>query len=402
MKAVILAAGKGTRMEPLSCARSKPMIPVANKPFLMHVFDTLEGLVDEVFIVVHKEDTKTLSFGKLYRSLSLSYIVQEEQLGTGHALLCAKEHLTRPFLVVNGDCLFPQEDLALCITEPSILVREVNDLSRYGAVFQDGSGKLTSILEKPEEGGAGYANAGVYMLTPDIFSFSPSLSPRREYEITDMLNAYAKQYSMLVVSAQKKHYSITYPWDLLSLNQYFLSQISAQEIFGDIELPCKITGPVIIGKKTKVNAFAVIKGPCIIGENCEIGEDAHIRPYSSIGDNCRINCEVKNSLIYAGVKSGHRQSSLLDSIIDEKTNIGADTITANLRHDEQTIKSMIKGKLVDTGLRKLGAILGHHVHTGIGTKIRPGRKLWPGTTTIENEVVTKDKHTEIQTKQYPI
>ncbi len=395
MKAVVLAAGKGMRMEPLSCGRPKPMISVANRPFLMHVFDTLDGLVDEVLVIIHKTDTKTPTLGKTYKSLSLSYVLQDEPLGTAHALLCAKEYLSEPFLVVNGDCLFPREDLAQCRSEPCILVREVPDLSRFGAVFHE-AGTLRSIVEKPKAGGPGYANAGVYMLTPNIFQFYPSLSPRGEYEITDMLNAYAKQHHIRIVLAQQKHHSLSYPWDMLPLHQHLLSQLTGQHIFGDIEQPCKIIGPVIIGKGTKVNAFAVIKGPCIIGENCDIGEDACIRPYTSIGDNCRINCEVKNSLIYEGVKSGHRQSSILDSIVDEKTNIGAGTITANLRHDEQTIKSMVKDKLVDSGLRKLGAIIGHHVHTGIGTKIRPGRKLWPGTTTIENEVVTKDKHPENQ------
>ena len=396
MKAVILAAGKGTRMEPLSCTRPKPMIPVANRPFLMHVFDTLEGLVDEVFIIVHKDDTKTPVLGKSYQSLSLSYIIQDEQQGTGHALFCAKEYLSEPFLVVNGDCLFPKEDLALCITKPSILAREVSDLSRYGAVFQDGMGKLTFILEKPKEGGAGYANAGVYMLTPDIFSFPPPLSPRGEYEITDMLNAYAKQHAMSVINARQKHYSLSYPWDFFSLNEHLLSRITTSHIEGKIDPRVEIDGPIIVGKGTIIRGITRIEGPSIIGEKCVIGPKAKIRRYTSIGDNCMIDCEVKNSLLYDHATSGHDNSTILDSIIGEWTNIAAGTITANLRHDGNSIFSWVKGKKTCTGLRKLGAIIGDHVHIGIHTGIMPGVKIWPHLWTWPHECVYEDTMTKEQ------
>ncbi len=79
-----------------------------------------------------------------------------------------------------------------------------------------------------------------------------------------------------------------------------------------------------------------------------------------------------------------------DSIIGERTNFGAGTITANVRHDGGTIKSMVKGEMIDTGRRKLGAIVGDHVHTGIKTSLYPGRKLWPGTCTRPGEAVARD------------
>ena len=79
-----------------------------------------------------------------------------------------------------------------------------------------------------------------------------------------------------------------------------------------------------------------------------------------------------------------------DSVIGENVNLGAGTITANLRHDNGNIKSMIKEKLIDTKRRKFGAVIGDNVHTGINTSIYPGRKIWPGKTTLPGEVIKKD------------
>ena len=79
-----------------------------------------------------------------------------------------------------------------------------------------------------------------------------------------------------------------------------------------------------------------------------------------------------------------------DSVIGVGANLGCGTITANFRHDGKNHKSMIRGELVDTGRRKFGAIVGDDVHTGINTSIYPGRKLWPGTSTLPGEIVSSD------------
>ena len=101
------------------------------------------------------------------------------------------------------------------------------------------------------------------------------------------------------------------------------------------------------------------------------------------------SCEIKNSILFDGCAVPHL-SYVGDSIIGERTNFGAGTITANVRHDGGTIKSMVKGEMIDTGRRKLGAIVGDHVHTGIKTSLYPGRKLWPGTCTRPGEAVARD------------
>ena len=100
--------------------------------------------------------------------------------------------------------------------------------------------------------------------------------------------------------------------------------------------------------------------------------------------------EVKNSVIGDGSKVPHL-SYVGDSVIGEDCNLGAGTVIANLKHEKSNVKSMIKGKIIDTGRRKFGASIGDNVKTAINTSIYPGRKLFPDTTTLPGEVVKKDK-----------
>ena len=129
----------------------------------------------------------------------------------------------------------------------------------------------------------------------------------------------------------------------------------------------------------------------IIGDNCKVGPNCYIRGSTSIGDKCHVGqaVEIKNSILLPGTNVGHL-SYLGDTILGEKVNFGAGTITSNLRHDGGAHRSPVEGRMVDTGRRKLGAIVGDGVHTGIHTSIYPGRKLWPKTSTLPGAIVDKD------------
>jgi len=99
--------------------------------------------------------------------------------------------------------------------------------------------------------------------------------------------------------------------------------------------------------------------------------------------------EIKNSLLMNNVSAGHL-SYLGDSIVSPDTNFGAGTITANFRHDGRNHRSIVADELLDTGRRKLGAIIGDDVHTGIHTAIYPGRKIWPSCSTLPGDIVKRD------------
>ncbi len=186
-------------------------------------------------------------------------------------------------------------------------------------------------------------------------------------------------------------FRISYSWDLLTLNEEVLNAIAESEILGTVSPLAEISGNVIIGKGTKILPGVVIEGNVVIGENCKIGPNTYIRGHTSIGDKCVIgnSVEIKNSAIYPNTMVSHL-SYIGDSIIGSHVNIGAGTIISNHRHDARNHRSMIDGKLIDTGRDKLGSIIGDGVSTGINTSIYPGRKIGRGRTTRPGAIVDKD------------
>ena len=186
-------------------------------------------------------------------------------------------------------------------------------------------------------------------------------------------------------------FALTYAWDLLRANVEAMTarKTYAQESGAHASL--YVDGRLQVGKGTKILPGVVIEGDVIIGDNCKVGPNCYIRGSTSIGDKCHVGqaVEIKNSILLTGTNVGHL-SYLGDSILGEKVNFGAGTITSNLRHDGGAHRSPVAGRMVDTGRRKLGAIVGDGVHTGIHTSLYPGRKLWPKTSTLPGAIVDKD------------
>ena len=184
---------------------------------------------------------------------------------------------------------------------------------------------------------------------------------------------------------------IQYPWHLLSVNEMIVGEIDCDSLKGTVREGVTIDGHLILGEGSVILPGVYIEGNVVIGENCKIGPNCYFRGTTSVGDGCHVGqaVEVKNSILMDGVSAGHL-SYIGDSIVGENTNFGAGTITANFRHDGQNHKSMVEEKLIDTGRRKFGAIIGDYVHTGIHTSIYPGRKIWPHKSTLPGDIVQKD------------
>jgi bifunctional UDP-N-acetylglucosamine pyrophosphorylase/glucosamine-1-phosphate N-acetyltransferase len=184
---------------------------------------------------------------------------------------------------------------------------------------------------------------------------------------------------------------IAYSWDLLRANVEAMTSRNHYVQESGAHSSLYLDGRLQIGKGSKILPGVVIEGDVIIGDNCKVGPNCYIRGSTSIGDKCHVGqaVEIKNSILLPGTNVGHL-SYLGDSILGEKVNFGAGTITSNLRHDGGSHRSPVEGRMVDTGRRKLGAIVGDGVHTGIHTSIYPGRKLWPKTSTLPGAIVDKD------------
>lgn len=188
-----------------------------------------------------------------------------------------------------------------------------------------------------------------------------------------------------------RSFVIAHAWDLLRANAEAMATRTSYVQEGEAHPSLYVDGRLQVGKGTRILPGVVIEGDVIIGENCKVGPNCYIRGSSAIGDRCHVGqaVEIKNSILLPGTNVGHL-SYLGDSILGEKVNFGAGTITSNLRHDGGTHRTPVAGRMVDTGRRKLGALVGDGAHTGIHTSIYPGRKLWPRTTTLPGAIVDKD------------
>ncbi|HBM17006.1 MAG TPA: hypothetical protein DD381_11785 [Lentisphaeria bacterium] len=185
---------------------------------------------------------------------------------------------------------------------------------------------------------------------------------------------------------------ITYPWDFIKINEESIAELSETYIYGTVRTGATIDGKIILGEGSVILPGVYIEGNAVIGKNSKIGPNCYIRGNTYIGDECHIGqaVELKNSLIMNKVSIGHL-SYIGDSIIGTKTNFGAGTITANLRHDGKNHKCLVESDFIDTGRRKLGVIVGEEVHTGINTTIYPGRKIYSYASTLPGEIVKNDK-----------
>ncbi|MDZ4860613.1 MAG: sugar phosphate nucleotidyltransferase [Candidatus Hydrogenedentes bacterium] len=395
MQAIIMAAGQSTRTHPLTLTRPKPLLKVANKPILEHQLDALSGLVDEaVLIVWYRKDMIEHHFGASYNGMPIKYVYQTEQLGTGHAILQCKDVVTGPFIAMNGDDLYDGADLSRLATVPQgALAKHVDDPRMYGIYEVTDDGFAKRIVEKPADVFSNLANAGVYKFQPEIFDILAETpkSERGEIEITSAVQVLAERGSFRVIEMNGFWLPIGYPWHLLSANEYWLENFLAHEILGEVSPHAHINGRVYVAKDAIVRSGAVIDGPAYIGAGASIGPNCFIRPCTTIGNHCKVghSVEIKNSILFDRAAVPHL-SYVGDSVIGERANLGAGTITANFRHDGKNIAATVKGVRVDSGRRKFGAIIGDDVHTGINTSIYPGRMLYPHTVTFPGEAIRKD------------
>jgi len=393
MQAIILAAGTSTRTYPLTVLKPKPLLKAGGKTIIEHNLEQLQGLVKEVIIVVgfgEDQIRKKLkgSFGKI----KIKYARQLKPNGTGDALLAAKKLVTGKFILLMGDNFYSKEDIEGCLKHDyCILGKKVKNFKEFGVLIAKGN-KITRIVEKPSRKISDIANTGLYVFQPTVFEYLSNVkkSSRGEYELTDIIQLLARKEKIILRRVRDYWLPITYPWSLLDANKVLLSKIET-DIKGVVEDHVTIKGAVIIGKDTLVKSGTYIQGPVVIGERCVIGPNCYIRQGTAIGNNCKVGnaCDVKDSVIMDNSAVSHL-CYVGDSVIGENVNLGASTITANLRHDHGIIKSIVKDTLVSTDREKFGAVIGDNVHTGIHTSIYPGRKIWPGKSTLPGEIVKKD------------
>jgi UDP-N-acetylglucosamine diphosphorylase/glucosamine-1-phosphate N-acetyltransferase len=404
MKAVILAAGEGIRLRPLTLTRPKHLISIGGKPLLEHILDSLKaaGLNQALIVVYYMADRLQQFFGDGSNfGMELKYSLQEGVRGTADAAGLAKSYVAEDFLLIYGDLVVTPGIIKKVINlheeeKPAVTmaVVPVDHPEHYGIV-KLGDSHVTDIVEKPSPEGAptNLANAGIYVLSPEIFKKieQTPTSKRDELEITDSLRLSMRKKSVLAVQIPREEWlDVGRPWDLLEANQRILNRMKPT-LNGEIEDGAHLIGPVAVAEGARIRSGAYVEGPVFIDKNSDIGPNCYIRPHTSIGRDARIGnaCEIKNSLIMDKTHIGHL-SYVGDSIIGEDCNLGAGTTIANFRLDGKTVKMMVKDEVVDSERRKLGVILGDGVKTGINSLLMPGVKIGQNSWIGPNLVVSRD------------
>jgi bifunctional UDP-N-acetylglucosamine pyrophosphorylase/glucosamine-1-phosphate N-acetyltransferase len=172
MQAIIMAAGEGTRLRPLTLDTPKPMLRVGGLPILERTFDALPDAVDSVILVVGYLSGRIVEhFGSSWKGRAIAYVEQRELKGTGHAVARCEPVVGGRFLVLNGDDLYARADLErLAACDLGVLAMEIDDAGRFGTLALDGRGALSSIVEGGR-GGKGLVNAGAYALDRRFFDY---------------------------------------------------------------------------------------------------------------------------------------------------------------------------------------------------------------------------------------
>jgi bifunctional UDP-N-acetylglucosamine pyrophosphorylase/glucosamine-1-phosphate N-acetyltransferase len=406
MKAAILAAGEGVRLQPITATRPKHLIKLAGKPILEHCLNALKraGISEAVIVVHYMGDAIRQYFGDGRDfGVKIEYAEQQAVLGTGNAVSVVEPYVNDDFLLVNGDVLFAAEALKTVVDlhqsekpATTMAVVPVEKPENYGIVELENGKHVKRIVEKPtrEETPTNLANAGIYVFSTEIFAKikQTSATSRGEWEIPDALTLLIneKKPVLAVKIAGEDWIDIGRPWDLLEANRWALTRMKHKP-FGFIEDGAHLVGPVSVAETARVRSGAYVEGPAFIDEEADIGPNCYIRPCTSIGRKVRVGnaCEIKNSIIMDSTHIGHL-SYVGDSIIGERGNLGAGTITANYRLDAGTIKMMVKDKHVDSGRKKLGAVLGDDVKTGINALLMPGVKVGNDSWIGPNLMVQRD------------
>ncbi len=388
MKAVILAAGEGMRLRPLTVSEPKVMIPVANRPILEYVVDSLvkNDVHDVVMVVGYRKERIMSHFedGKKFGA-RIEYVVQDKQLGNGHALLSAKDRLSDEFMVLPGDNVIDSRavgDLLRSGACPSALVVESENPSKYGVVTLE-KGEIKSVHEKPAEMISNIILTGMYCLTDRIFQFIEQCISEGEYGLSNAVQLSLGAQAVTPVFSDGLWIDAVYPWDLLELNSAALENLAVRTS-GKIESQVALAGPIGIGEETVIRAGTTIYGPVLIGDGCDIGPNVTIFPSTSIGNSVTIEpyTMVKNSVLMSNCSIGahsYLSHCVLGYGVKSQSHLMAPGAEAYVNISDEFFK-----------VPHIGSILGEDTSFGTGVAIEPGTVVGAGCKVSSGSRITRN------------
>lgn len=399
--ALILAAGESSRLAPYAYLNQhKAMIRLLGKPILERVLEEVKAAgISEAVIVLNPANSDVAShFGDGRKfGLTISYVNQPAPLGMGSAVLAARQHLTRPFFVLNpnhinaADFLKPMMENCRPPFEAVLLGREDKMLGLYG-VCKLKKDQIVGIVEKPESGKepSKVRIVGMYLLAP-AFLEALAAAPVEQYQFEKALDVYMRRARVRLMQTQRMTYSFKYPWDLFTLAGALFERIKpAVSRKSIISKTAIIDGSVTVEAGARIGDYAVVRGPCYIGAKAVVGDHALVRDHTTLEEGVMVGAhsEVARSIFMEG---SHMHSGYVsDSIVGRNCRLGAGFITANRRLDRGEISVFVKDEPVNTKRTSFGVLLGHDVKVGIHSGTMPGAVIGsssiigPGTIVFED------------------
>ncbi len=350
------------------------MLKVGDKPILQYAIDALRevGVRDLVIVVGYQRERIQTYFedGSDF-GVDITYVVQRKQLGTGHALLTAKDLLSEDFLVVPGDNILEGGMVSQLLerhSELTVLVTESSQPRKYGVVELEGD-RVVRIVEKPPRRISNLISTGIYYFPHRFLELLEREVGDGRFELTMAVQmAIEEGFDVTGTLAEGLWLDVVFPWDLLSLNARVLADSSVRK-GGNVEEGVRIAGPVSIGDGSVIRSGTYIQGPVSIGEGCDIGPDVVIFPTSAIGDNVTISpfTEVRESVILDNVAIGG-QSYVSHSIIDDGSTIQSHFVTC-----AEPKLLLIENELIQ--IDKIGTIVGKNCEIGHRVVVEAGKTI---------------------------
>lgn len=414
MKAVVLAAGEGRRLRPLTGDRGKGMLPVGNRPIISYVLDNLAacGIRDLVIVVGYQKEKVMNQLGNgRDLGLNIEYVEQRFQLGTAHALFQAREkvcsghrnagdNVCERFLVVPGDSILSQNAISRLLSVPQgewgMIAASSANSSKYGVVTSR-EDHLVSLHEKHKitedllssgtpsivalalwdqrtPSDSSLINTGTYLLDKGIFTLLENKDLGEPLRLTTCISMEAEKRPIKVITTDS-WLDAVYPWDLLTINEHVLAS-APREFGGTLEEGVMVRDGVKIGEGARIRCNTVIEGPAVIGPGTTIGPSAYIGPNTSIGENCFIGpfTAVRGSIVMDDTVLG-THSSVSRSIIGHGCRIGD---MFSIEQEENTV--LIEKRFTT---KRLGAVVGadcrlsDHVSLGPGVLLGSNCRIGP-------------------------
>ncbi|TXT57352.1 MAG: hypothetical protein BAJATHORv1_10052 [Candidatus Thorarchaeota archaeon] len=406
MKALVLTAGKGRRLMPLTSNRSKAMLMIAGQPVLQYIIESLkENDIHELVVVVGHGREEIIDYFDMGadQDISIRYVIQHEQKGVEHAILSAYNDLENEeeFLLVNGDVLVEPDMVTRTLNnhntmnaDVTMLVTLVSNPQQFGTVKIGRNGVVERLVEKggPDRYVSNYAVAGVSVFKTEILELLEKYGTM-EKTIEKMIET---NKTVAAAVWEKEWAEFTWPWDILKANQIVLDRklrgygsfiAESAEIHKNVVLE----GPVFIDEGSIIRPGTTIRGPVHIGKRVYVGNNSLVREYSSLSDGVHIgySVELRNSMVFERVNIG-RMTYLADSIVGSDTCIEAGAQLWNWRPSGETLYLTDGDEKIRVPLTKMGAMIGDHVIIGVNTSIYPATRIGEGTIIDPGCVINRD------------